>query len=206
MAGCCTDKGCEIEALRRRQASTLRLVLFINATMFLVEFVSGFMASAVSLVADSLDMLGDALVYGLSLFAVARGQRTKALSALFKGMVMGVFALVALGQVIHKLVVPEVPVFEVVGGIGLLALLANGVCFAMLWRHRAEDINMGSVWLCSRNDLVANAAVVLAAAGVWLSGTAWPDVVVGLGITLLFTRSAAAVLARAACELRRVQA
>ena len=206
MADCCSGKGCELEALRRRQASTLRLVLSINAAMFVVEFATGFVAGSVSLVSDSLDMLGDALMYGFSLYAVARGARTKALSALSKGLVMGVFALVALGEVAHKLVVPEVPAFAAVGGIGLLALIANGVCFAVLWRHRGDDINMSSVWLCSRNDLVANAAVILAAAGVWFTGTPWPDVLVGLGIALLFARSATTVLSRSVRELRRVQA
>lgn len=206
MADCCTGKGCELEGLRRRQASTLRLVLSINAAMFVVEFATGFVAGSVSLVSDSLDMLGDALMYGFSLYAVARGARTKALSALSKGLVMGVFALVALGEVAHKLVVPEVPAFAAVGGIGLLALIANGVCFAVLWRHRGDDINMSSVWLCSRNDLVANAAVILAAAGVWFTGTPWPDVLVGLGIALLFARSATTVLSRSVRELRRVQA
>lgn len=206
MADCCTGKGCELEALRRGQASTLRLVLSINAAMFVVEFATGFVAGSVSLVSDSLDMLGDALMYGFSLYAVARGARTKALSALSKGLVMGVFALVALGEVAHKLVVPEVPAFAAVGGIGLLALIANGVCFAVLWRHRGDDINMSSVWLCSRNDLVANAAVILAAAGVWFTGTPWPDVLVGLGIALLFARSATTVLSRSVRELRRVQA
>lgn len=206
MTGCCSDKGCELEALRRRQASTLRLVLFINAAMFAVEFVAGFVAGSVALVSDSLDMLGDALVYAFSLYAVAQGQRTKALSALFKGLIMGVFALVALGQATHKLIVPEVPAFEAVGGIGLLALAANGLCFAMLWRHRGDDINMGSVWLCSRNDLVANGAVLLAAVGVWLTGTVWPDILIGVGIALLFGRSAVAVVARSARELRLARA
>jgi Co/Zn/Cd efflux system component len=87
----------------------------------------------------------------------------------------------------------------------LLALVANGVCFALLWRHRADDINMSSVWLCSRNDLIANSAVILAAVGVWLTHTAWPDIVVGLAIAALFAKSAFTVLAGSAYELRHQQ-
>jgi cation diffusion facilitator family transporter len=205
MNDCCTNKSCELEALRQRQGSTLKVVLIINAAMFVVEFLAGLSAGSVSLVSDSLDMLGDALVYAFSLYAVALGQRTKALSALFKGVIMAAFALVAFGQAIYRLIAPHVPAFEAIGGIGLLALVANGVCFALLWRHRADDINMSSVWLCSRNDLIANSAVILAAVGVWLTHTAWPDIVVGLAIAALFAKSAFTVLAGSAYELRHQQ-
>ena len=206
MSDCCSNKSCQLEAMRQRQAAMLKAVLAINAAMFVVELLSGLAAGSVSLVSDSLDMLGDALVYAFSLYAVARSARTKALSALFKGVVMAAFALLALGQLIHKLAVPQVPAFGVIGGVGLLALVANGVCFAMLWRHRADDINMSSVWLCSRNDLIANLGVIAAAAGVWLTGTRWPDLVVGAAIAVLFAKSAVTVLAGARRELHRVPA
>lgn len=206
MSDCCSNKSCELEALRHRQAAMLKVVLGINAAMFVVELLAGLAASSSSLVSDSLDMLGDALVYAFSLYAVAQSTRIKAQSALFKGAVMAAFALLALGQVIHKLAVPQVPAFEVIGGVGLLALAANGVCFAMLWRHRADDINMSSVWLCSRNDIIANLGVIAAAAGVWFTGTRWPDIVVGIAIAALFAKSAVTVLAGARHELRRAPA
>jgi Co/Zn/Cd efflux system component len=205
MSDCCADKACELEGLRRKQASILKAVLAINAVMFVVEFLAGMAAGSVSLVSDSLDMLGDSLVYAFSLYAIAEDERVKALSALVKGLIMAVFALAAIGQAIYKLVVPEVPVFEAIGGIGLLALAANAVCFSLLWRHRADDINMSSVWLCSRNDLIANTAVILAAVGVWLTHTAWPDIAVGIAIAILFSRSAFTVLAGSTRELRRAQ-
>ena len=205
MSDCCTNKACQLEALRRKQAALLKVVLLINAAMFLVEFASGLSARSVSLVSDSLDMLGDSLVYAFSIYAVAKSQREKALSAFFKGLVMATFAIVAFGQVVYKLLVPHVPAYEVIGGIGSLALAANGICFALLWRHRSDDINMSSVWLCSRNDLIANAAVILAAAGVWLTHTAWPDIVIGLGIALLFAKSALTVLTDSRRELRHAQ-
>lgn len=202
MDNCCADKACELELLRRRQAATLKFVLAINAVMFVLEFLAGLAAGSASLVSDSLDMLGDALVYAFSLYVVTRSRQAKAVAALFKGAIMAAFALVAVGQVVYKLAVPQTPAFETIGAVGLLALLANGACFAVLWRHRADDINMSSVWLCSRNDLIANAAVIAAAVGVWLSDSAWPDLVVGIAIAVLFARSAVTVLAGSARELR----
>ena len=206
MADCCNDKACEIEALRGRQSATLKTVLGINVVMFAVELTAGLLAGSVSLVADSLDMLGDALVYGFSLYAVARGARMKAISALFKGGIMAAFGLFVLGQAIFKLMAPQVPAFEAIGAIGLLALAANGLCLALLTRHRADDINMSSVWLCSRNDIIANLSVLFAAAGVWLTDSAWPDILVGVGLAVLFLRSALYVLSGSLAELRAVDA
>lgn len=202
MADCCNDKACEIEALRDRQSTTLKIVLGINAVMFAVELTAGLLASSVSLVADSLDMLGDALVYGFSLYVVARGARMKAVSALFKGIIMAAFGLFVLTQAIYKIIVPQVPIFEAIGAIGALALAANGLCLVLLWRHRADDINMNSVWLCSRNDIVANISVLFAASGVWLTGSGWPDIAVGLALAVLFLRSALFVLRGATKELQ----
>lgn len=206
MANCCNDKACEIEALRDRQSSMLKIVLGINAAMFVVELTAGLIGGSVSLVADSLDMLGDALVYGFSIYVVARGARMKAKAALFKGCIMAAFGLFVLGQAVYKIVFPQLPVFEAIGAIGLLALAANGICFALLWRHRADDINMSSVWLCSRNDIIANISVLLAAVGVWLTRSAWPDILVGLAISVLFLRSALFVLRGAVSELRATNA
>ncbi len=202
MADCCNDKACEIEALRARQSSTLKIVLGINAVMFLVEITAGLTVSSVSLVADSLDMLGDALVYGFSLYVVARGLRMKAKAALFKGVIMAAFGLFVFGQAVYKIVFPQVPAFEVIGAIGLLALAANGACLFLLWRHRADDINMSSVWLCSRNDIIANVSVLFAAAGVWLAHSGWPDILVGLALSSLFLRSALFVMRGAIVALR----
>jgi Co/Zn/Cd efflux system component len=181
-------------------------VLAINAVMFVVELTAGLLGNSVSLVADSLDMLGDALVYGFSLYVVARGAAMKARAALFKGIIMAGFGFFVLGQAIYRIVVPQLPVFEAIGAIGLLALAANGVCFYLLWRHRADDINMSSVWLCSRNDIIANVSVLFAALGVWLTRSGWPDIVVGLALAALFLRSALHVLRAAIKELRAVRA
>ena len=206
MADCCSDKTCEIEALCNRQSSTLKIVLGINAVMFLVELTAGLLSGSVSLVADSLDMLGDTLVYGFSIYVVARGARMKAKAALFKGGIMAAFGLFVLGQAVYKIVFPQVPLFEAIGAIGLLALATNSICFALLWRHRADDINMSSVWLCSRNDIIANVSVLFAAVGVWLTHSGWPDILVGLALAVLFLRSALFVLRGAVAELRSIDA
>jgi Co/Zn/Cd efflux system component len=206
MTDCCNDKVCEIEALRNRQSSILKAVLGINAVMFVVELIAGFLSGSVSLLADSLDMLGDALVYGFSIYVVARGARMKAIAAMFKGGIMAAFGLFVLGQAVYKIVFPQVPVFEAIGAIGLLALAANSICFVLLWRHRADDINMSSVWLCSRNDIVANVSLLFAAVGVWLTHSGWPDILVGLVLAALFLRSALFVLRGALMELRVINA
>ena len=119
MADCCIDKVCEIDTLRSRQSSMLKIVLGINAVMFVVELMAGIVADSVSLVADSLDMLGDALVYGFGIYVVARGARMKAVAALSKGGIMATFGLFVLGQAIYRMIIPHVPVFEAIGAIGL---------------------------------------------------------------------------------------
>jgi cation diffusion facilitator family transporter len=206
MSDCCEDKACAVDALRARQSSTLKAVLGINAVMFVVELTAGIVAGSTALLSDSLDNLGDALTYGLSLYAVSRGARSKAKVALLKGSLILAAGLFVLGQVVYRLIVPAVPVFETMGVVSLLALLGNGACLALLWKHREEDINMSSVWECSRNDIASNIAVFVAAGGVWLTRSGWPDVLVGLGLSLLFLRSALRVLRGAAAELKHLDA
>jgi cation diffusion facilitator family transporter len=204
MADCCEDKACAIEALRERQSAALKTVLGINAVMFFVELAAGVFSGSTALLSDSLDNLGDALTYGLSLYAVSRGARLKARIALFKGALIFTAGLVVLGQVVYKVAVPGVPMFEVMGAISILALAANGTCLALLWKHRQEDINMNSVWECSRNDIASNIAVFIAAAGVWLTHAQWPDLLVGLALACLFLASALRVLRSAISELRNL--
>ena len=194
MADCCTNAACEIDKLQRGQSATLKAVLGINLIMFLVEVVAGLLAGSTALLADSLDMLGDALAYSFSLYVVARNDAWKAGSALLKGGIMAAFGFFTLGYAAWKLLNPQVPQAETIGVIGLLALLANSLCLYLLWSHRAEDVNMRSVWLCSRNDIIANVSVLVAAGGVRFTDSQWPDLLVGLGIAVLFLHSALAVV------------
>ena len=205
MDTCCEDKACAIDALRGRQSATLKAVLGINAIMFVVVLVAGLMASSMALLSDSLDNLGDALTYAVSLYAVSRGARTKARVALFKGSLILIAGLAVLAQVIYKLAVPTVPVFETMGVISVVALAANGLCLLLLTRHPHDDINMSSVWECSRNDIASNIAVGIAAIGVWLTSSGWPDLLIGVALAILFLLSASKVLRSAIVELRAAE-
>lgn len=199
---CCHESDCHIEALRNRQTHVLRVLLAINATMFVVEFAAGWLGSSTALLGDSLDMLGDGIVYGFSLFVVARSLRWKAISAAVKGGIMVVFGIAVLLEAAIRLASPEQPQSALMATVGALALAANGVCLFLLTRHRGDDVNMRSAWVCSRNDLIANTAVLLAAALVFALGSPWPDIVVGVGIAALFLRSSFAVLRDAARTYR----
>lgn len=202
MSGCC-NSSCAADALRQRQKGTLQIVLAINAVMFVVVAAAAFYANSSALLADSLDNLGDALTYALSLYVVSRSARAKARVALFKGLLIFVAACVVAGQIIYKLVVPGTPVFELMGAFSLLALAANSLCLYLLWRHRHEDVNMSSVWECSRNDIATNLSVFIAAGAVWLTGSGWPDIIVAIGLVVLLLRSSLRVLSSATTELRR---
>ncbi len=201
MSGCC-DSGCAADALVEKQRGTLQIVLLINAVMFVVIVVAAQLASSSALFADSLDNLGDALTYGLSLMVVASGAAAKAKVALFKGVLILIGALVVAGQVGYRLLEPSVPVFELMGMFSLLALAANTACLALLWRHRNEDINMSSVWECSRNDIATNISVFVAAGAVWFFDAGWPDLIIATGLVVLLLRSAARVISSSMAELR----
>lgn len=190
MDNCCENKTGELAALRDRQSRVLYLVFAINAVMFAVEFVAGWLTESTALMADSLDMFGDASVYAITLYVLHRSTRARAGAALFKGAIMMMFGLLVIGQALYRLSSGTVPEAGWMAVVGLLALIANGVCFVVLHRHRSDDLNMRSVWLCSRNDLIANVTVLLAAGMVALTSSPWPDVIVGLGIAGLFLHSA----------------
>jgi Co/Zn/Cd efflux system component len=201
MGACCEDD-CAIEALREKQSATLKIVLGINVVMFVAGVGAGIYAGSTALLSDSLDNLGDALTYGLSLYAVYRAARAKAQVALVKGSLILLAALVVLGQVIYKLMVPSVPIFEIMGVVSLLALVGNSICLYLLTRHRSDDVNMSSVWECSRNDIASNISVFVAAGAVWFTQSGWPDIIIALALVCLFLRSAFRVFSNANRELR----
>lgn len=201
MSDCCDPLS--VDRLRERQSRTLIAVLLINAFMFIVIVIAAIRAGSSALLADSFDNFGDAVTYALSLGAVGAAASTKARVAMFKGVLIVAAALGVLIQVGFKLLHPGVPVFELMGLFSLLALVANSVCLGLLWRHRDEDINMSSVWECSRNDIAGNLAVFVAAAGVWVFEAGWPDLVVALALAALLMRSGSGIVANARRELKR---
>ncbi|MGH8503276.1 MAG: cation transporter [Gammaproteobacteria bacterium] len=179
-----------MERLVARQTATLKVVLAINAATFLVMVAAAIYAGSSALLSESLDNLGDALTYGMSLYAVSLGARAKARVAVFKGASILLAAFVVLAQIGYRIWNPSVPIFEAMSGFAMFNFAANATCLALLWRHREEDVNMRSVLECSRNDMASGLAVLVAATGVWATGAAWPDLVIASALALLFFRSA----------------
>jgi cation diffusion facilitator family transporter len=205
---CCSAKGVELERLARQaeQRRVLIVVLIINAAMFFAEFGAGLVAGSAALMADATDMLGDALVYGVSLYAIARSDRWKAGVAAFKGafiLILGLGILVNVAIKIQSGVPPSSSLMLVFGG---LALVANLVCLGLLWRFRAQDVNMASTWECSRNDVISNVGVLIAAALVAVTSSPWPDILIGLAMAAVVLRSAVRVLGGSVPQLRAQRA
>jgi Co/Zn/Cd efflux system component len=205
MDACCETKADEISVLRGKHKSVLTILLAINAFLFVVEAAAGLLANSTALLADSLDMLGDSLVYGFSLYVLWRGAAWKAKAALLKGAIMAVFGVGVLFGAVYKMLAGVVPIAETMGIIGSIVLVGNGICFLLLFRHRSDDLNMRSTWLCSRNDIIANLSVLVAAAGVTIFNSGWPDILVGAAIAALFLKSALTMLAESFAELRKLK-
>ena len=206
MDDCCGAKAEEISALRGEHRKVLVVVLVINAVLFVVEAGAGLLAHSTALLADSLDMLGDSLVYAFSLYVLWRSAEWRATAAVLKGIVMAAFGIGVLAEAVYKITAAGVPVAETMGIVGLLVLLGNGLCFMLLFRHRSDDLNMRSTWLCSRNDIIANLSVLVAAIGVKVFDASWPDILVGAAIAGLFLRSALTVLQESFAEMEKVKA
>jgi len=178
------DECCEVREIPREQRRVLHVVLWINAAMFLTESVAGVLAHSTALFADSIDMLGDALVYGFSLYVIGRGVIWQARAALLKGIVMAAFGIGVLVQVAVKIAQGLTPIVEVMSVVGALAFAANLCCLALLWRRRG-------------NDVIGNAAVLIAAGAVAVTGSPWPDILIGLLVASVFGRSAVQVVREA---------
>lgn len=199
MDECCSNKQAEIERLAQRedQRRVLVVVLAINAVMFVGEFGAGVIAGSVALMADAVDMFGDAMVYGLSLYALNRSDRWRNGAALAKGVFILIFGLGVLVQVAIKIQSGVAPSSTTMLVVGAIALAANLTCLALLWRFRKQDLNMSSTFECSRNDVISNVGVLVAAMAVAAFNSGWPDIIIGLVIAGLFLRSAYRVLSEA---------
>jgi Co/Zn/Cd efflux system component len=171
--------------------------------MFLVEIGAGLAAGSASLQADALDFFGDAANYAISLLVVGMALRYRAMAALAKGGTMGLFGLWIVGTVVWHLAHGTLPNAFTMGVVGVAALAANAASFGLLWVYRAGDANMRSAWICTRNDVLGNLAVLLAALGVFGTGTGWPDLIVATIMAGLALQGAAVVVRQAMGELRR---
>ncbi len=206
MADCCCTPSPDDLGRDQRNSGDRRVlwaVLGINATMFIVEIGAGLAAGSASLQADALDFLGDAANYAISLLVVGMTLRYRASAALIKGATMGAFGLWVLGTVIWHAWHGTLPSAVTMGAVGLAALAANAASFALLWAYRHGDANMRSAWICTRNDVLGNLAVLLAAVGVFGTGTGWPDVIVAIVMAALALQGATTVVRHSLGELRQ---
>lgn len=204
MSGSCCSGGCSaskpvVDPVYRR---VLQVALAVNAGMFLVEIVAGTAAGSVSLQADALDFLGDAGNYVISLMVLGMALQWRARAALVKGLSLGAVGLWVAGQTLWNALSQTVPEADVMGVVGLLALAANLGVAVLLYTHRNGDANRQSVWICSRNDAIANVAVLAAALGVFGTATGWPDIAVAAIIAGLSVSGAVRIVRQALAELR----
>jgi Co/Zn/Cd efflux system component len=201
-SSCCDHCPSDHEAIRPTFRRVLWIALAINVAMFAVEIGAGLRASSVSLLADSLDFLGDAANYGVSLVVLGMALRWRARAALLKAACMAAFGLWLLFMTAQHALAGTVPDASTMGAISVLAILANLAVAGLLYRYRNGDSNMVSIWVCTRNDVLGNIAVLAAAAGVFGTGIGWPDFVVGAIMAALALTGAWRVLRQATAELR----
>ncbi len=194
---CAHDDGAADASFRR----VLWAALAVNAAMFVVEVVAGWIANSVSLEADALDFFGDAANYAITLMVLPLGALARTRAALIKAASMGAFGLFVVGDTIHHLIAGLPPEPFVMGPVALAALAANAAVAVLLYRHRNGDSNRESVWLCSRNDAIGNIAVFAAAGGVFATGSIWPDILVAAVIASLNIAAALKVARQARGEL-----
>jgi Co/Zn/Cd efflux system component len=201
---CCANDHCSSDNrqpyLRYRRVLWVALVL--NGGMFLMEIVAGLAAGSAALQADALDFLSDAANYGISLLVVGLALVWRARAALVKGICMGLLGLWVAGNTLWHAVMGTLPAAGVMGVVGVLAVLVNGGVAFLLYRYRGGDSNMRSVWICSRNDALGNVAVMLAALGVFGTGTGWPDIIVASVMASLSLWGAGQIINHAWNELR----
>lgn len=204
---CCgCGKTLDVAAMQARQRRVLWWVLAINAGTFAMMLGSAWHSGSASLLSGSLDNLGDALTYALSLAVVGASLAAKARVALLKAALILAAALAVAAGIGWKLLHPQLPLFESMGVAAALNLAANLLCLRLLWPYRRGDINLASAWACSLNDVYEGGAVIAASVAVWAFGAGWPDLLIAAALLLLFLRSAWQVARRAWAELRQARA
>lgn len=190
MSGC----GCEMEVRNNQERKTLMIVLGINAFMFVLEFVLGLLAESTGLIADSLDMFADASVYSISLYAVGKSGILKGKAAKISGIVQIVLALLVLIDVLRRFAFGSEPVSALMMGVGIIALIANSICLTLISKHRDDGVHMRASVIFSKNDVIANLGVVLSGLLIWVLDSRYPDIIIGLVITVLVLRGGIQIL------------
>ncbi|MDH3666587.1 MAG: cation transporter [Paracoccaceae bacterium] len=202
MPGCGCGEDLKFDGVSPAYRRVLWIVIAINFTMFVIEMGAGQLAGSQALKADSLDFLGDTATYAISLFVIGMPLIWRVRAALLKGLSLGIMGFWVLGSTLYHVLILGVPQAEIMGAIGFLAFAANLASVLLLLKYRDGDANVRSVWLCSRNDAIGNLSVVLAASGVWATGTAWPDLIVAGVMASRFLWSSLQIIAQALREGR----
>lgn len=184
MPGC----GCEIEIKNRDQSRVLIALLAINGVMFVAEIVAGIIGDSTALIADSLDMLADATVYAIGLYAVGRSLMVKAKAAHISGVFQIVLGLGVLLDIVRRTVVGSEPESMMMVSVGMVALVANTICLVLIYKHRQGEVHMRASWIFSKNDVIANLGVIAAGLLVAYTDSHWPDLIIGLLIAIIVTR------------------
>tara|TARA_R110002096_G_scaffold116168_1_gene251800 strand:- start:740 stop:1369 length:630 start_codon:yes stop_codon:yes gene_type:complete len=198
-AHCCDDV--KFDGMDPKYKRALIYVIIINALMFLVEMPMGFVGNSHALKADALDFLGDTFTYGISLAVIGKAASLRSKAALFKGISLFAMGIWVLGSTIYSVFYLHQPTAMIMGSVGLAALAANLLSVLLLVRFKDGDANVRSVWLCSRNDAISNIMVIIAASGVWASGSGWPDVIVAGLMASIFISGAFSIIKQARHEL-----
>lgn len=204
MSGCCGHDA-KFDGVSAEYKRRLWIVIAINAIMFAVEMGAGQFAQSQALQADALDFLGDSLTYGLSLAVIGASVQVRSNAALAKGISLLLMGLWVLGSTAYHVFYVGVPTAQIMGVVGLLALLANLTSVLLLVSYKDGDANVRSVWLCSRNDAIGNVAVLFAALGVWGMSSGWPDLIVAGVMASLFLSSAFQIVSQSLQERRAEQ-
>lgn len=192
-----SENCCDVNITKKANKAlktVLWLVFAINIIMFLVEITAGYIYHSSALMADSLDMLADAFVYGVSILVLSKSDKIKAQVSLVKGFVMTLLALYVVYELIVRILYPTLPDGQAITIVGIIALTANAVSFSLLNKYKDGDINMRSSWVCSRNDMLANTGVILAGISVVYLGSSWPDYVIGALIAGFVTITSVSVI------------
>ena len=198
------DCGCEIEVTDKKQKNVLITLLLINGVMFLFEITLGWYAQSTGLIADSFDMLADAIVYAIGIVAIGKSLQHKANAALLSGWFQGALALMILIDVSRRVLMGSEPVSFFMIGVGLIALIANVICLILIQKHKEGEVHMRASWVFSKNDVIANTGVIISGLLVWLLESRWPDLIIGSLIALLIFSGARHIILDARSELAKI--
>ncbi|MFW2438126.1 MAG: cation transporter [Arenicellales bacterium] len=198
MSGC----GCDIEIKDKSESRVLLILLAINGFMFFVEFSIGWWSQSTALIADALDMLADAMVYGVGLYAVGKAMSIKLRAATISGWLQIFLGLLVLADILRRFIYGSEPVSELMMAIGFVALIANVTCLVLISKHRNGEVHMRASWIFSKNDVIANVGVIIAGGLVALTSSRYPDLIIGLIVAMVVIRGGVHILGEAVLDTK----